>query len=589
MPPARPWLDVFTRLFAAGAPFTSARRWVLAAATGPALPPGDPRWAAAHAATGLALYDPAGWPGLPSLRDPLPPADPDPGGLCALLTDNRRRAGAWYTPDPLVDWLVADLPDDAEVCDLACGAGAFLLGVLRATPPEARRPRLRHLHGFDQDAVAVDLAVALVTRAAHGDAEDARSLASRVRRADVLHEPPPAARFDAIVGNPPFLSRLRRRTDLDPATAAAVRARHGDRVGPYTDAATLFLLEADRATRPDGLVAQVLPVSVFANRDAGGARAWLAGRRPPEALWTLPNGAFPGVNVAVVATRLRVGDDPVRRRTGTEATPLPPVPRPDARWASLLAPEASPALWLRGECTLGDVAELTADFRDEYYALRGAITEAGDGPRLVTVGLVDPLHLAWGERPARLHGVTWARPRLDPAAFPADPRLRRWLARRLVPKVLVATQTRVIEAVADPDGTLLGTTPLLTLTPRELPLDELLAAVASPVATAWARDRALGTGLSVGVIRPSAALLRALPLPRGGLRAAGELARACLAAPPAERPGLLHELGALTLAAWDADPALLEPWLAESTRPARVPRRPAPHRGGSVPGDDPAA
>lgn len=565
MPPRpRPWLALHDALRAGGAPAEPLRRWVVAAATRPVGPPDDPRWAALAAETGLALFDPAGWAPLTGW-DPgnLPPADPDPADLCARLAGDRRRQGAWYTPPALVDWLVAGL-DRGEVCDLACGAGDFLLGVLRATPPARRRERLAALWGTDPDAVAVDLAVARLVAAAGGDVADARALAARVRVGDVFVDPPPDARFDAVVGNPPFRSRLRRRTDLDAATAARLRARHGEAAGPYTDAATFFLLEADRAARPEGLVAQVLPVSVYANRDAAPARARLAARRPPEAAWTLPNGAFPGVSVAVVATRFRRGATRVERAVGVDGRPLPPTPLPDGSWSPLLGVDGAPAVHLPRGRTLGELAEVTADFRDEYYALRGAITETGDGPKLVTVGLVDLARLAWGERPAKLHGVRWLRPRLDLARFPATPQDARWLDRRRVPKLLVATQTRVVEAVLDADADLLGTTPVITVTSARAPLPELLAALVSPVATAWLRARAAGTGLTLDVLRLSAAGLRALPLPPEGpeLRAAAAVVLALHCPDPTHRPALLRELGERTLAAYGADRSLLDPWLA---------------------------
>ena len=48
--------------------------------------------------------------------------------------------------------------------------------------------------------------------------------------------------------------------------------------------------------------------------------------------------------------------------------------------------------------TLGERAELNANFRDEYYALVPAVHEGGDGPPLVTSGLIDPGICLWGRR-----------------------------------------------------------------------------------------------------------------------------------------------------------------------------------------------
>ena len=72
--------------------------------------------------------------------------------------------------------------------------------------------------------------------------------------------------------------------------------------------------------------------------------------------------------------------------------------------------------------------------------------------------------------------------------------MRRWAERRLVPKVLIANQTRVIEAVHDPDGAWLPGVPVLTCTTEEP--ERVLGVLGSPAATAWVRHHAAGSGMS---------------------------------------------------------------------------------------------
>ena len=96
--------------------------------------------------------------------------------------------------------------------------------------------------------------------------------------------------------------------------------------------------------------------------------------------------------------------------------------------------------------TLGDRARLSANFRDQYYGLVPAVVEGGDGPALVTSGLVDPGRCAWGQRPVTFAKRRFARPTVDLARLSAP--MRRWAETMLVPKVVVANQTRVIEAVS---------------------------------------------------------------------------------------------------------------------------------------------
>ena len=99
---------------------------------------------------------------------------------------------------------------------------------------------------------------------------------------------------------------------------------------------------------------------------------------------------------------------------------------------------------------LGDIATFRADFRDQYYGLVGAVGDDVDGPPLVTSGLIDPGVCHWGSRPVRFAHHRYDAPRVDLARL--SPEMLRWATQRLVPKILVANQTRVIEAVVDREG-----------------------------------------------------------------------------------------------------------------------------------------
>ena len=89
--------------------------------------------------------------------------------------------------------------------------------------------------------------------------------------------------------------------------------------------------------------------------------------------------------------------------------------------------------------------------------------------------------------------------------------MRRWAERLLVPKVLVANQTRVIEAVADPDGAWLPAVPVVTVRPAPdgVAVDDIAAVLTSPVASVWAWHRAAGTGLSARSLRLGPRLIEA--------------------------------------------------------------------------------
>jgi hypothetical protein len=169
-----------------------------------------------------------------------------------------------------------------------------------------------------------------------------------------------------------------------------------------------------------------------------------------------------------------------------------------------------------------------ADFRDQYYGLRGAVVEAppdhGDAPveqkrampLLVTVGLVDVMSLLWGNRPTRFDNVRYERPVVDRARITV-PGIDTWIATRLVPKVLVATQTRVVEAVVDAEGVCVPSVPIVSVVPFGTDVWSLAAVLHAPAVSSWVAHRVAGSALSATALRVSASDLRNLPFPIPGL------------------------------------------------------------------------
>jgi hypothetical protein len=384
----------------------------------------------------------------------------------------RKQRGAFYTPLPaateLVDWAVRDLHDPV-VLDPACGGGVFLLAALHAG--------VRHLVGIDIDPLAVAVSEAALWLS---------GASAELVVGDALVDPWPDG-VDVVVGNPPFLSQL-------DATTARTRERAAE-VGAvgYVDESALFLLAAARRARRR--VALLQPVSIVSAAGAVAVREEVGPLL--HALWQPAADLFPDASVRVVGVLLDRGDP-----AGS-----------DGRWASLLATaEGIPSVALGGHGVLGDHATVSAGFRDEYYSLVPFVreAEAGDAP-LITSGLVDPLVCRWGERPAR-----FARRRWDAPALPVDD-LPAWAAKLRGPKVLVATQTRVVEAMADELGELVPCTPVLSVVPTgELDLWHLLAVLLAPPVSAWALHEARGAAMASDALKLSAAQVRRVPLPPPG-------------------------------------------------------------------------
>lgn len=496
----------------------------------------------------------------------------------------RRRHGVHYTPAALAARLVGEAVAvlgrvPATVLDPSCGAGAFLLAAAdelhRAGVPAAEVVE-RRLVGIELDPAAAAAARSALREwaAAHGagHAGTARILSGDARwlGRDWAERPPGG--FDLVVGNPPFLSQLSRRTARSAVDRERARERFGAAFG-YADAAALFLAGAMDLVAEGGVVAMLQPQSVLAARDTTPVRELLAERGELVALWVGTGRPFEA-EVDVCAPVLRAGPRSSTAAPGgtvrvvaegpsgaaTHRVALPPA----ASWAPLLAPVHGlpdlPAAGSAAAGALGDLASATAGFRDEYYALRDAAVEGGSpsDPRLVTVGMVEPGWSRWGERPARLGGRRYTCPRVDLGALAAaSPRVAAWATRRLVPKVLVATQTRVVEAAVDAEGDVVPVTPLISVEPHP-GVDPWMVAAAllAPPVSVSALASHLGLGLSPGTLRWSASAVLDQPLPadRELWEAAAERCRALAAAEPERRGELLVELGGLLCRAHGMEP-----------------------------------
>ncbi len=318
-------------------------------------------------------------------------------------------------------------------------------------------------------------------------------------------------------------------------TTCGGASRHGG--GAYADAAVEFLALSVSLTKPDGgLVALVMPQSVLGSLDAAPVRAQVD--RCAELCWSWWEPRQDHFDASVNVCLL-----------GFRRTPSATV-KPTATWTRVVTDRLGvPALdpgALQAAGTLGERAEFNANFRDEYYALVPAVSDHADGPPLVPSGLIDPGLCHWGTRPVRFAKHTFEHPRVDlsklAGRFPA------WAQRKLVPKVLVANQTKVVEAVADPDGLWLPGVPVTTATPPggdKKAVWELAAVLNSPVVSVLAWQAAAGTGLSTTSVRVSPVTLAAMPWPAYSLASASA----------AIQTGYVAAAAELTCAAYGVDAA----------------------------------
>lgn len=467
------------------------------------------------------------------------------GALYETLLDqgSRRRSGAFYTPrdvaSTVVGWALADMGkladmEKAVVCDPAVGGGAFLLAAadrLLLNGLERRHIVESCLIGADLDPIAAAVTEASLSLWCGGKALP-KILVCDALSLDVEDWP---QRIDVIVGNPPFLSQLSSTTSRTREEAEELALRFGRGLGAYVDTASLFWVMSTLLVVPGGRVALVLPQSTLAVRDSDAARQAVLEEMIVEVLW-IPGKKLFGASVEVcVAVMKKVSEESVSLRTYPlrTYTGVPPLLkhktniaidelRNAPNWSHLVADALGvPSVdFSHSKETLGDRWQVVADFRDEYYAVVPFLIddphdELDDElyPKLVTVGLIDPACCRWGIHPARFAQQRWLAPRVDLAALESSSSFGPWARKRLVPKVVLATQTSVLEAAVDETGVWLAMTPAISIIAEPDELWHVAALLLSPPVTVWSFRAAAGAALIRSGIKLRASQVREIPLP----------------------------------------------------------------------------
>jgi len=207
-----------------------------------------------------------------------------------LPADYRATLGIYYTPPALTARLIAQATeagvawDSVRILDPACGGGAFLGPVAQqivdALPGCSPHILLRNigarLRGYEIDPfaawlsqVALDAVLLPVTRAVGQPAPVVVAIC------DSLRQRPPRARFDLVIGNPPY-GRIR--------LEAPERARFARSLYGHANLYGLFTDIALDHVKPGGVIAYVTPTSFLAGQYFKNLRALLARDAPPAAI-----------------------------------------------------------------------------------------------------------------------------------------------------------------------------------------------------------------------------------------------------------------------------------------------------------------
>ena len=539
----------------------------------------------------------------------------------SVPAEQRKADGVHYTPAALARFLVEQaiatlgyVPQ--QVCDPTCGGGSFLIAAAEALADRGVAVQEiveRRLFGGEIDPQAG--ALAQDSLRAWAEQRLGRVAGSRLRPqiavGDMLLRTPESwvgrnpEGWDLVSGTPPFLSQLATRTSRSSAVRQAVQQRFGE-IGVYADSASLFLLGALEMVCEGGVVVMVQPQSFLATRDTAAVRSSLLGSAQLRGIWASEAEFFEAsVRVcAPVLQRSGAGDSQSAQSAqsvqvwwggkpndlGNTEQFVEQQPLQGDSWGPLFArAHGLPSVHSTAGPRLCEVATATAGFRDEFYALLDSSVDLGQsGPQLlsraqasplITVGMIDPGSHSWGLQARRFGGRKQLAPAADMDALARlQPRIAEWARARQVPKVLVATQTRIVEAVADPEGRLIPVTPTISVEPRNTNRPQesvwhLTAALLSPPVSARALSAHLGAGLSSGALRWSARSVLQVELPIDEtLWASGAgLAQKLASCDQTDRAKSLAELGKVMCLAYEIDStdAVFGWWLELALRAAK--------------------
>lgn len=456
-----------------------------------------------------------------------------------LASADRRAQGAHFTPRPVADRVTALALEELDsiggefttAWDPTAGGGAFLLAAARAIERRTRRDRagiVGSMFATDIDATALRVCDAALELWSRGTARPTTCLGNSLL--DLPADWPND--FSLVVGNPPFLGQLTSDTARSRSEQRELKDRFGALAAGYVDHSSLFVEVGIRHLGPNSVLALVLPQSFLGAESSTGVREAVSRAGSLRALWIDDAKSF-AASVEVIAV-LAASPGPQSAADAPESTRVVvgsgdphtfPTPSPKS-WAPLLArSQGVPMVSVRSSANrLADIATITAGFRQHFYGIGPAVREAqGEldasavpAALLMTSGSIDPFAPQWGHREIKFAGNHWKKPWLYFDLI-EDAEVRAWFEARLVPKVLVASQTPVIEAIVDVEGTMVPSVPVITIEPKDpRMLFHVAAVVSAPTTCAALVEEAAGTGLSAKAIRVKAKSLGEIRLPPDG-------------------------------------------------------------------------
>lgn len=201
---------------------------------------------------------------------------------------DRKARGAFFTPAELAtflaEWAVRT-PHD-RILDPSCGEAALLAAAGRRLQALGGRTVLA---GFDLHLPSIDAARQILTT---------HRLKNDLQVADFF-DVPAKARFDAVIGNPPYI-RYQSFTGSDRVKAQQAALAQGVRLSGLANAWAAFVIHATAFLKPGGRLAIILPAVLLSVNYAAPIRRFLLDRFDSIKLVMFEERVFPEVQEEVV-------------------------------------------------------------------------------------------------------------------------------------------------------------------------------------------------------------------------------------------------------------------------------------------------
>ena len=451
----------------------------------------------------------------------------------SLDSATRRHEGVHYTPFLVAKKLaqiVLSGTTIGPICDPSAGGGAFLLGAaecMKGMGEDPERIVRDLLWGIDIDEGAIEVTEAAISLWGSTEnwviPEGNLAVANSLAVGKEAFQRPPKDGFKAVIGNPPFQNQLQEQTTRSLKETNELRKRWSVHAGPYADTSGYFLLVALSMLADNGRALLIQPQSILATADAKPIREKVAEEANLIGMWIgEPNIFEAGVNVCAPLVAKEAFTDFVQVWQGKDVQKCDTQLTREDYWAKAISiVQGTPTVHLSGQ-NLGSRAQATAGFRDQYYGLIDHVSErsriSSTAFPLITVGMIDPLRNRWGTGQFRFAGKAWNHPMVNLETLAKDnPELHEWVTSRLKPKVLVATQTKILEVLPDPEGILIPSTPTISVECDEEDIWKITAALSAPAVSASSFSKTAGSALSSDTIKLSATQINEIPLPEDEL------------------------------------------------------------------------